>query len=118
VKLESPKDVPNATITSLAMSLLWIFLLKILITSKAHIHFFLETHQSCYQNYKHIWTLPSLRKNSDPSNIKYAAENDHQKRDHYLKYLKPDIIVLGLLLMGSDNKRIDRLCMALELMTK
>jgi hypothetical protein len=38
--------------------------------------------------------LSQFENRSGPSNVEYVAANDHQKRDHYLKYLKPDILVL------------------------
>jgi hypothetical protein len=65
----------------------------------------------------HLDSLQFERR-SNPSNLEYADINNHQKRDHYLKYLKPDINVLGLLLMISYNKRIHHLRTSLELTAK
>jgi hypothetical protein len=59
-----------------------------------------------------------FEKGTDPSNIEDIAGSDRIKKDQYLKYLKPDLILLGLSLMGSHSDRIDGVCTALELMTQ
>jgi hypothetical protein len=37
-----------------------------------------------------------FEKVSDPSNIEFTADSDQSKRYHYLQYLKPDLVLLGL----------------------
>jgi hypothetical protein len=57
-------------------------------------------------------------KERDPGNIEFVPLSDIQKRDHYLSYLKPDLSLLGLSLMGSHMERVQQLRTALELMTR
>jgi hypothetical protein len=62
--------------------------------------------------------LSQFEKGTDPSNIEYIAGSDRIKKDQYLNFLKPDLILLGLSLMGSHSDRIDQVLTALELMTQ
>jgi hypothetical protein len=59
-----------------------------------------------------------FEKHKDPSNIDYIPESDVEKKEHYLQYLKPDLISLGLPLLGNHTERTKRLRSALELLTQ
>jgi hypothetical protein len=59
-----------------------------------------------------------FEKEKDQSNIDFVPQSDSQKREHYLNYLKPDLSLLGLSLMGSHTERGNRLRKALELLTR
>jgi hypothetical protein len=59
-----------------------------------------------------------FEKERDPSNIDFVPQPNIQKRDRYLRSLKPDLSFLGLSLMGSHMDRGQGLRMALELMTR
>jgi hypothetical protein len=59
-----------------------------------------------------------FEKERDPSNIEFLPLSDIQKRDPYLSYLKPDLSLLRLSLMGSHMERVQQLQTALELMTR
>jgi hypothetical protein len=58
-----------------------------------------------------------FEKEKDPSNIDFVPQSDSQKKEQYLNYLKPDLSLLGLSLMGTHVERRNRLRTALELMT-
>jgi hypothetical protein len=78
---------------------------------------FEDTSQTLAELQSHL-DPSQFEKEKDQSNIDFVASSDHQKREHYLHYLKPDLSLLGLSLMGTYDERVGRLCTALELMTK
>jgi hypothetical protein len=59
-----------------------------------------------------------FEKEKDPSNIEFVPQSDIQKREYYLNYLKPDLSLLGLSIVGSPMERVQRLRTALELLTR
>jgi hypothetical protein len=50
-----------------------------------------------------------FKKEKDSSKIDFDAQSDSQKKAHYLNYLKPNLICLGLSLMGSHAEPRNRL---------
>jgi hypothetical protein len=59
-----------------------------------------------------------FEKEKDASNLEFVPQSDIQKREHYLSYLKPNLSLHLLSLMGSHMECVQQLRMALELMTR